>query len=135
MLTLSGCGAARRKECNLLTGKINEGVTQVEAYDKERLARPEGGHTQTAQSMRQTAKIYQEISQKIRAIELSDKEIKTLAEDYQFEVRSASSAAETLASALEGGRQEQAITADQLYAKHLANQKKIIEKLNAACAR
>lgn len=135
LIAVTGCGSTRRKECNLLMGKINEGVAQVEAHERERLIRPEGGHVQTAQSMRQLSKMYQSISQEVRTVELSDKELKALAEDYQFEVRSAGSAAEALAIALDGKRQEQAITADQVYSKHIANQKKIVEKINATCTR
>jgi hypothetical protein len=132
---LGGCNTSKAKECNLLTTRINAGVERVEAFDKERLSRPEGGPTQTAQSMRQIAVIYREIAQDIRGLELSSKELKTLAEDYQFEVRSASGAAEGLATALEGKRPEETMTADKLYAKHLAAQKKVIEKINGVCAR
>ena len=132
-LCLGACGSSKQKQCGLLTTRINAGVARVEAFDKERLARPEGGHSQTAQAMRQMATLYRELSQEVRGLELSDRELKNLAEDYQFEVRSASSAAETLAAALEGGRQEQAMTADQLYAKHLGNQKKVLEKINGFC--
>jgi hypothetical protein len=135
LLLLGGCGASRASECNLLTGRINAGVARVEAFEKERLQRPEGGHAQTAQSMRQAATLYREISEEIRGLELTRKELKTLAEDYIFEVRSAGGAADTLATALEAGRQEQAMTADQLYSKHLAQQKKVIEKINGLCSR
>ncbi|MCS6901964.1 MAG: hypothetical protein RMJ98_20290 [Myxococcales bacterium] len=132
---LSGCNATRAKECNLLTTRINTGVERVEAFEKERLAKPEGGPNQTAQAMRQIAVLYREIAQEIRGLELSNKELKALAEDYQFEVRSASGAAESLATALEGKRPEETMTADKLYAKHLAAQKKVIERINGLCAR
>jgi hypothetical protein len=131
----AGCNASKARECNLLSTQINAGVARVEAFDKERLARPEGGPIQTAQAMRQLATIYQELAQEIRGLNLTQKELKILAEDYQFEVRSVSGAAENLAAALEGKRPEETLTADKLYAKHLATQHKIIEKINSTCAR
>jgi|GEM_PF-2424822 len=134
-LGAAGCGRAKARDCNALNERINAGVARVDALEKERLARPEGGPVQTAQAMEKTGKLYRELAEGITAVDLSERELKNLATDYAASLKFASGAAEALARATASNRRDEATTADEVYAKEITRQKTIVEKINAFCAR
>lgn len=136
LLALStGCNRTRMRECNALNTRINAGVARIEALEKERLQRPEGGPTQTAEAMLRASALYAELARDVNDITPSDRELKNLALDYSFALRSAGNAAEATAKGLQNNQREIATTANATYADSIAKQKVAVDKINAYCAR
>lgn len=137
LLTLlaAGCGRARARDCASLDASINAGVARLEAHETERRQSNGGGPSATARDMRKAATLHRQTLAEIKALPLSDPEIKTLGGDYVAALDSIAGSADALATALEQDRRSDALDSDHIYASMLERQKRVVERLNSACAR
>jgi hypothetical protein len=133
----SGCGRTRARECSEVVQRINEGVKRNEDFEAERRTQRLDSTRQTAGQMETLSGIYREIYDRCSALSpgLTDKLLRADLDAYAHQAQLAADGTHLLATGIGSNRPEQARMGDETYARAVEEQKRLIDKINAYCAR
>ena len=125
-----GCRASRSQDCERFVTSVNEVLSQIDRH----IAAVDGGELTNVNDMHTLASLYETLGQRIAQMHLETPELARDAQNYQSMVKMAARAATQVANALVADDLEKALTAQKQFTSLVAEEDKVVQRINAFCA-
>ena len=130
VLALSACGRAKTaQECSVFIDKVNESLKRIEKHTQAE-ARDD---TAAVAEMRRLADQYDTLANDVRALRITNRDLKKHALEYQKMAGRAAAAARQVARAVEAKDIQQAKEAQDAFDEIVKREDKLVARINALC--
>ena len=126
----TACRSERSRDCETFVTSVN-GV--LKAIDRH-ITQVDGGELTNVNDMRELARLYQTLDERINQMRLTTPELTRESQAYRTMVNTAASAAIQVADALAAEDLEKALVAQNQFARVVAEEDKVVKRINGFCA-
>ena len=125
-----GCHRERSRDCERFVTSVNDVLSAIDRH----ISQVDGGELTNIADMRKLGHLYETLSDRINHMGLSTPELDQDARSYQRMVNLAAQAAHQVADALASEDFEKALTAQKQFSAVVAEENKVVQRINGLCA-
>ncbi len=125
-----GCREQRSRDCETFVTSVNGVLTAIDRH----ISRVDGGEMTNLNDMRELARLYLSLAEKIDHMNLATPDLIRESQAYLTMVRTAAHAANQVADALAAEDLEKALVAQNQFTAVVADEDKVVQRINGFCA-
>ncbi len=126
----AGCRGQRSRDCETFVTAVNGVLSAIDRH----ITQVDGGELTNINDMRELARLYQTLADKINHMRLTTPELARDSQSYRTMVNTAANAANQVADALAAEDLEKALVAQNQFTTVVAEEDKVVQRINGFCA-
>jgi hypothetical protein len=129
-MVATGCRGQRSRDCEILVTSVNGVLSAIDRH----ITQVDGGELTNVNDMRELARLYQTLADKINHMQLATPELVRESQAYRAMVNAAATAANQVADALAAEDLDKALVAQNQFTAVVAEEDKVVQRINGYCA-